>query len=280
MSSGPSTSWSAFDKYVGDPAENYERFFVPAIGSPSARPLLEAAHLRSGERVLDVACGTGIAARLAAEAVGESGAVTGVDLNPLMLAVARRVAAEGPSTHAAIEWRQANAEELPLPDESFDAVMCSISFQFFGDKVAALRQMRRVLAPGGRVVLSAPGPIPPVFEALDEVIGRHMGAEASMFVRAVFAVHDPAEVRDLLQRAGFGDVEAVHRPLRLRVEPPADFLWQYVQSTPLSAAAAQLDDDARAALEREAVEGCLPFVDGDAMAMDLDLLVATATRAP
>ena len=272
------TSWSAFDRYIGDPADNYERHFVPAIGAPSARPLLEAADLRPGERVLDVACGTGIAARLAAEAVGPTGTVAGADLNPLMLAVARRVAAEGSSTQPVIEWHQANAEELPLPDEAFDAVLCSISLQFFGDKVAALREMGRVLAPGGRVALSTPGPTPPVFEALDEVLGRHMGAEASMFVRAVFSLHDPAELRDLLQSAGFDDVEAEHHRLPVRVAPPADFLWQYVQSTPLSAAAAQLDDDARAALERDAVEQCEPFVDGDGIEMDPGLVVATARR--
>ena len=276
MSSNRTTSWSAFDKYIDDPAENYERHFVPAIGTPFARPLLEAARLRPGELLLDVACGTGIAARLAADAVGPTGKIAGLDLNPLMLDVARRVTAEGSPTQTAIEWHQGNAEELPLPDESFDAVVCSLSLQFFSDKVAALREIRRVLAPGGRAVLGTPGPTPPVFRALDAVLGRHMGAEASMFVRTVFSLHEPAEIRDLLERAEFSDVEAQRHPLSLRVAPPADFLWQYVQSTPLSAAAAQLDDDARAALERDAVAQCQPFVDGEAIVMDPGLLIATA----
>ena len=263
---------SLFEKYAASAAENYERHFVPAIGEPSARRLLDGARLRPGERVLDVACGTGIATRLAAEAVGAEGRVEGLDANPGMLEVARTVTPD-------IDWHVAPAEDMPLPDATFDVVLCAMGLQFFPDKVKALREMHRVLVPGGRAVVCTPGPTPTLFEAIDQALINHVGPGASMFVHAVFSLHDPDEARQLLDAAGFVDIEAERRPLPLRVAPPADFFWQYVQSTPLAAVCAELDEPARAALEREVVERCQPFVDGDATVMEPGMLVASGVRA-
>src|SRR5512146_3463808 len=106
--------------YSGSAPENYERYFVPQIGAPLAADLLEIAALRPGERVLDVACGTGVVARLAAQRVGPTGSVAGLDLNPGMLAVARSVA----PSDSSIQWYESSAEAMPLSDETFDAVLC------------------------------------------------------------------------------------------------------------------------------------------------------------
>src|SRR3546814_10556694 len=100
--------------------------------------LVRNAALREGERVLDVACGTGVVTRLASEQVGATGAVSGLDVNPGMLAVARAATPEGMS----IEWHEANAEAMPLPDASFDVVLCQLGLQFMPDRQAALREMR------------------------------------------------------------------------------------------------------------------------------------------
>jgi ubiquinone/menaquinone biosynthesis C-methylase UbiE len=265
------TSRSLYEKYAASAAENYERHFVPAIGEPAARRLLESARLRPGERVLDVACGTGIATRLAAEAIGRDGHVEGLDANPGMIAVARTVAPD-------IDWHVAPAEDMPLSDRTFDVVLCSMGLQFFADKPAALREMYRVLTPGGRVVSCTPGPTPPLFEAIDEALITHVGPGASMFVHAVFSLHEPSTARELFESAGFEEVNVERRGLPLRVAPPADFFWQYVQSTPLAAVCAELDETARAALEHEVVERCRPFVDGDATVMEPAMLVVSGTR--
>jgi len=260
------------DAYRGSPAENYERYFVPAIGAPAAAGLLELAALRPGERVLDVACGTGVVARRAADTVGANGQVAGVDINPGMLAVARATTPPGTT----IEWREATAETLPFPDASFDAVLCQMGLQFMADTHAALSEMRRVLAPEGRLTLNVVGPTPPVFAIMAEGLSRHVGDDAAGFVQQVFSLHDTTDVHDRIDDVGFGDVrvQAVTRSLRL--PPPEAFLWQYVYSTPLAGAVAQADDEHREALARTVVAQWQDFVDDGVLMLEVRMVVASA----
>jgi ubiquinone/menaquinone biosynthesis C-methylase UbiE/pimeloyl-ACP methyl ester carboxylesterase len=237
-------------------AESYERHFVPAIGRPVATELIEAADLRPGERVLDVACGTGIVTRLAADRVGPEGSVAGLDPNPAMLAVAR----EAVSGEAPIAWHQAPAEKIPLEDERFDVVLCGMGLQFFSDRAVGLREIRRVLVPGGRFVANVPGPTPPPLEAMAEGLGRHVSPESARFVHAVFSLHDTDEVRALADAAGFSRVEVRAEETALELGAPGEFLWNYVHSTPLASAVAKLTAEVRAALEREFVQACTPFL--------------------
>jgi ubiquinone/menaquinone biosynthesis C-methylase UbiE len=137
--------------FAGIAAENYERFFVPAIGAPFAADLVTTAQLRPGERILDVACGTGVVTRLAAERVAPGGSVAGADITASMLSVARAVPSSAP---IAIQWYETSAEAMPFPDCSFDVVLCQFGLQFMADRPAAVREMRRVLAPGGRLVIT------------------------------------------------------------------------------------------------------------------------------
>jgi ubiquinone/menaquinone biosynthesis C-methylase UbiE len=115
-------------------------------GRPWAPQVIGLAALAAGERVLDVACGTGVVARLAAEHVGADGRAVGFDLNPGMLTVARSL----PVVGVPIGWVQATAGRLPFPDGSFEVVCCQLGLQFFPDRAAALAEMARVLVAGGR----------------------------------------------------------------------------------------------------------------------------------
>jgi ubiquinone/menaquinone biosynthesis C-methylase UbiE len=246
----PMTKQYFREEYGLKPPENYERFFVPTISEPTARELIRLAALRPGERVLDAACGTGIAARLAAQQVGSDGVVAGVDIHPGMLAVAH---ARTPA-HLSIEWHEASAEDMPLPDETFDVVLCNISLQFMADKLAALQEMRRVLAPSGRLVLNVPGPAGPLFTVVSEAMERNISAQAAGFVNQVFSLHDTQEIHQLLRDAGFHDIAVQAVDTVLHLPPGKDFLWQYIHSTPLAGVVAQADEEALAALEREVVE--------------------------
>src|SRR5260370_25850928 len=155
---------------AGNEPDAYERHIDPALFMPWARSLVETAALRPGERVLDVACGTGVVTRLAAKRVGAGGKVVGLDLNAGMLEVAR-------SRAPAIEWREGSATELPLPDAAFDAVLCQQGLQFFPDRPAALREMRRVLVPGRRLALSVWRSLQgsPGHRALADALEPHIG---------------------------------------------------------------------------------------------------------
>jgi ubiquinone/menaquinone biosynthesis C-methylase UbiE len=269
-----STTAVSFRQYGGNAAENYERYFVPAIGTPFATALLDAAGLHQGDRVLDVACGTGVVTRLAAERVGPEGVVAGLDINPAMLAVARSV----PSSGAAIEWHEAGADSLPLADESFEVVLSSLGLQFVPDRASALREMRRVLAPGGRLAIATVGPTPPLFAILEQALARYVKPEVAAFIRVVFSLYEPQELEKLTRGAGFRDVEVRSKALTLTLPGPAEFLWQYVHSTPLAAAVAQIDDVGRAALERDVVAGWPSFVKDGNLVDDVNVVLTTARK--
>lgn len=260
--------------YGGTAPENYERFFVPAIGKPLAVDLIRFAALCPGERVLDVACGTGIVARLAAEQVGDKGSVAGLDVNPGMVAVARSIAS--PST--SIEWHEASAESMPLPDEAFDVVLCQLSLQFMPDKLAALQEMRRVLVDGGRMFLNLPERSGQVFAILAEEMERHIGPEAAGFVRQVFSLNEASELRQLATEAGFDDVSVDVNDKKLHLPPPAEFLWQYVHSTPLAGLLAEVGDDECAALERDVVARWQEFEEDGGMSYRQLIIVMAARK--
>lgn len=265
------TTQTAYDATYGDnAAENYEKYFVPVIGRPFGVDLVEKARLRPGQHVLDVACGTGIIARLAAEHVAPSGSVSAVDVNPAMLSMARSIPSVIP-----IKWYETAAESVPLPDGSFDAVFCQFGLQFVADKGAAVREMRRVLRPGGRVFISTPMPNP-FFDVLDREIARHVSEEASAFVHAVFSLNDPQEMQDLLTEAGFGAPAIGAHAKQLQLPSPRDFMWQYIYCTPLMALLPQSGNSETAALERDVVRGWQRWVSGEGISYEQSVLVASA----
>jgi len=262
-----------YEAYGGTAPESYEKFFVPAIGGPLAHDLIAEAALRFGERVLDVACGTGVVARLAAERVGATGSVAALDLNAAMLDVARKVSAPAAPS---IRWYESPAESMPLPDGAFDVVLCQLGLQFIEDKAAALREMHRVVAKGGRVLVSVPTPTE-FFGVLDEAFARRIPGAAE-FVRAVFSLNDPAELEQLFRRAGFRDVAIRRYTKTLRLPSARDFLWQYVQCTPLAAQLADADHALLEALERDVVGGWRPWATGSGIKYEQGMIVVTARR--
>jgi ubiquinone/menaquinone biosynthesis C-methylase UbiE len=223
--------------------------------------------------VLDVACGTGIVARLAAERVGSSGSVAGLDVNAGMVAIARSVAAGG---QVPIRWYETTAESIPLPDATFDVVFCQLGLMFVADKQAAVREMRRVAVPGGRVLISVPTPTP-FFDVLDAAFERHLPA-GDGFVRAVFSLNDTGEVERLLRGAGFEDFSVRREALVLQLPSAREFLWQYVQSTPLAGLVAQAESDVLAALERDVVSGWQRWARDGGLASQQGMIVATARK--
>ncbi|MBA2577660.1 MAG: methyltransferase domain-containing protein [Euzebyaceae bacterium] len=187
-------------------AAAYERYLVPVFMDPWAADLIDGVEVAPGQRVLDIACGTGVVTRHAAARVGSGGEVTAVDVNPGMLAVARAAAAGMP---APIRWHEAGAEQLPLADASIDVVLCQQGLQFFYDPAAALAEMRRIARPGGRLGVSTCRSIAhqPGYAALIDALTRHLGADAGTALRSPYALGDADELRALVRQAGFTAID-------------------------------------------------------------------------
>ena len=229
------------------PAEVYERHLVPAIFGPWAAELVAVAAPRAGERVLDLACGTGIVARLAAEHAGGPVALAGVDANPRMLDVARaRPCPSGVTT----DWREASAVALPFSDASFDLVLCQQGLQFFPDRPQALRECRRVLGLGGRVAVAVWSDIrrSPGFAALADGLTRHVSADAGKWAHGPFALADGDALRELLVSAGFQEVTLRVVGRMVGFPSAAEFVRWYVAATPLADHVARAAPGAEAAL--------------------------------
>ena len=237
-------------KVAGSAPEVYERELVPAVFGEWAPIVVELAYPRPGERVVDVACGTGIVSRIAAARVGPTGVVVGVDLNPGMLSVARSVMLTDSRSAAPIQWHEASADKLPFPAEAFDIVYCQLGLQFFADRAAALREMRRVLGPEGRLALMVWRGIneSPGFAVLAEALERHVGQAAAAIMRAPFGLPSADELAALVRDAGFQDVAIQQRVGTVRFPSIERFVLSYVAGSPLAGPVSQANDAARAAL--------------------------------
>jgi ubiquinone/menaquinone biosynthesis C-methylase UbiE len=205
---------------MSNPAEGYESYMVPTLFGPWATRLIEAADPKPGERVLDVGCGTGVVARQVASRLGTDGTIAGVDLSPDMLEVAK---ARGAREHVTVDWREANAEQLPFSESSFDLVLCQFALMFYPDKAAALAEMRRVVTREGRVLLSVWKGLDrhPFYQTLHNVIQKRLGLSALL---DIFSLGDPAELRELVMRAGFQRVEIEPVSMTARFPGPDAFL--------------------------------------------------------
>jgi SAM-dependent methyltransferase len=180
--------WHTGSELGASAPDLYERYLVPVLFGPWADDLVALADLRGRERVLDLACGTGVVARRARAALAEGGVVVGADINKDMLRVARAHSAD-----LAIEWREADARALQFDDHDFDVVFCQQGLQFVPDRVAALSEIGRVLGTGGRAVLAVWTSIEDSrgFDALANAIGSHLGAEAAAGLRQGPFGYDP-----------------------------------------------------------------------------------------
>ncbi|MCV2867616.1 methyltransferase domain-containing protein [Defluviimonas sp. WL0002] len=181
----------------------YERLFVPALFGPWTKHVIAAADIQKGSRVLDIACGTGILARDARSAIGETGRVTGLDPAPGMIATAQEIAPD-------MEWVRGSAEDLEFEDATFDRVLCQFGMMFFQHPQKAVKEMYRVMAPGGRLAVAVWNSIVnnPAYEDIIDVLDEQVGIAAGDALRLPFSMGDASEVTKLLDNSGFSDIAA------------------------------------------------------------------------
>ncbi|MCI0412001.1 methyltransferase domain-containing protein [bacterium] len=180
-----------------DGAKAYETLMVPALFGQWAPMVVNMAQIQPGQRVLDVACGTGVLAREVASRTGPAGYVAGLDPTPGMLAVAKDLA-------PAVDWRQGAAESMPFPDQSFEVVVSQFGLMFFMDRPQAIQEMLRVLVPGGRLVVVVWDALDniPAYAAVVTLLERCAGTRAADALRAPFVLGDRQNLAALFKDAG------------------------------------------------------------------------------
>ena len=236
------------------PAEVYDERFVPALFSRWGPVLCDAARVRPGRRALDVACGTGALTVAVAARVRPGGTALGLDASPEMLAVARR-------KHPDIGWHLGRAETLPFADASFDAVVSQFGLMFFDDRVAALREMQRVLRPGGRLAVAVCDAVErsPGYAAFAALLERLFGTGVADAFRAPFALGDADALRALCAEARLTDAGVVQREGSVRFAS-IDALVSTERACAWTLGGL-LDDSQFERLRHESRRALLPFVD-------------------
>ena len=263
---------SAITVATRSPAQVYEECFVPALFQQWGRIIAEMARVAPGQRVLDVACGTGVLACAAAERVEPDGAVTGLDRSDEMLAIAR-------GKSARIEWKSGQAEALPFADASFDRVASQFGLMFFEDKAESLREMVRVLRPGGRLAVAVCDALDhsPGYAVLAELLQRLFGTTVADAFRAPFALGERKPLRSLCEQAGIRNAEVARadgavrfRSIEQLVATERACVWTL---------GGLLDNDQFDRLREEAEESLQPFVTADgAVAFEMPALVITVDK--
>jgi ubiquinone/menaquinone biosynthesis C-methylase UbiE len=239
-------------------ATSYAQHFDPAFGRRFAERALDALVVVRGARVLDVACGTGVFARLCAHVVGPSGRAVGIDPSAIAVATARRIDAT-----SKVDWQQWDHGGLPFVDGTFDVVACQHALHRFADPDLIVEEMRRVLAPGGRLGITTWGPIEenPAFAAqLDATVKA--GLDESGVVDALldaFAWHRSEDLEQLARRAGLVDVSCQTVRMLAALPRVAEWVRVYPSLPPLSQVWAQCDQNVRVQFLSRATELLRPF---------------------
>jgi SAM-dependent methyltransferase len=252
-------------------ADVYESCFVPAIFGAWAGPVADTAGIRRGDKVLDVGCGTGVLAREALRRAGAEGHVVGLDLNEGMLAVAAR-------REPSIVWRRGDAASLPFEDERFDDVVSQFALMYFSDREGSLREMWRVLAPGGRLAIAAWAPLDHArgYQILVDIADRQCGRKAADVLAAPFVLGNHIELTKLVATSGIPGASVTLHQGSVVFSSVQEFIRVEIKGSPM---AEMLSDDMMQALAAESEDALAEFVvPSGEIVMPLDAHIVAARK--
>lgn len=266
------SSHSLVEEATKSPAEVYETHFVPALFQQWGAIVAGEARIEQGNRVIDIATGTGVLALAALDRVGPNGKVVGLDPNPDMLSIAR-------CKTSRIDWRDGHAEEIPFPDRTFDAAISQFGLMFFADRAKGLREMMRVLKPGGRLAVAVCDALAhsPGYAALAALLERLFGDRIADSFRAPFALGDAGQLRSLCSQADIESAEVKQHNGKVRFASIASLIS--AERACVWTLGGLLDDAQFDRLMAEAEKSLQPFKGTDgSVVFDMLALIITATK--
>ena len=231
----------------------YEQQKVSAVFRPLAEATLDAIEVSRRDAVLDVACGTGIVARVVHERISPNVPITGVDLNQGMIEKARELTSDAGDD---FRWHVANATDMPFVDGVFTVAICQQGLQFMPDEAATLREMRRVLQAKGLLVLTVWAGASRFFRALAQAIGNHVSQEDAELSLAPFAYGGFDGLPALLGAGGFADVRVRDLSVERLIRDPETAIPREIMSNPVGPAVAARGEDVMTSIVDEVLAGC------------------------
>jgi ubiquinone/menaquinone biosynthesis C-methylase UbiE len=243
----------------GNAAEQYEKIPARYIVGPWTPGLVETAEIQRDERILDVACGTGLVTRAASLKLGPAGHITGLDLNEGMLEVGKSLGVPGPGDLA---WVKCSALEMDFPDGDFDVVLCQQGLQFFPDQRKALKETHRVLRDGGRAYFRVWARADPYTNAVGAALAKVIDENASRRYLVALDVPDADVLQSMFSEVGFGQVNVEHIEMEVRLPEIEKFILAHLRGTPVADAVESLSESKQSALAGNAIEDLSAYADG------------------
>ncbi len=260
-----------------DGPETYERYIVSTWMTDWTPELITAGSIGPDTRVLDVACGTGIVARMAADIPGKNGRYFGIDINEGMLRLARRYAAE---KGLKCGFYLGNATRMPFSSGVFDIALCQQGLQFFPDRSAALQEMNRVLAPGGTLALSVWGRAEksPHVGAICEAFTKYLGEDSTTMFSVACSLSDPDLLQKLVEDAGFSSIQIRTGVKTARHPSLTEFLPAYFSIFPVAAQITAMSDEKRTRMFRSIERTLEPWMENEGIAVPTENCILTAVK--
>lgn len=257
-------------------AEGYERQKVPSLFGPMARATLDAVSLPEGAHIIDVACGTGIISKVAAERLAGQGRIVGTDLNPAMIEVAQNTM---PATRHRIEWCTCDVTELPFEDGEFDIAFCQQGLQFFPDKPKALSEVRRVLKANGQLFLTCWKSVTPLFQAASDSLRHRIGDEIAEQALRPYAFRDGNVISSLLKEAGFEIDNVSALVVDRHLTPPHHAVRAEILAQPFEQALRASGDATIDTIVEDVVVALEAYGDGEAITVPSEVHLFRARNA-
>jgi ubiquinone/menaquinone biosynthesis C-methylase UbiE len=233
--------------FAGAIPENYDRYLGPVIFEPYAEDLVSRLKSKKLDRVLEIACGTGIVTRRMRDALPANVEIVATDLNPDMFEFAKAKFKTGES----VDWQQADASALPFTDRSFDAVVCQFGYMFVPDKPAAMREANRVLKPGATFLFNVWDSFDanPFAQIAHTTIASFFDRFPPRFYQIPFSLYDSKLVRELLRNAGFEKIEPFSETKPCRSRSAKEFATGLVRGNPVGTEATERGVDPEKIIE-------------------------------